>query len=115
MKLLLLCVLCAGPMFAQHSQADYDSAAQKKQSAWNAYWACRNNGAWPAHPCDAESAAYDEAESAELGMISADLKANDPAIEKATAELRQITARINAYVACRRAKRWWQIRKRCRY
>jgi hypothetical protein len=112
---IALCLLCAGPALAQHSQADYDVAAQKKQAAWSAYWACRNSGAWPVHPCATEYAAYREAEDAELGMINADLKANEPALLKAAAELNAVADRINAYVSCRRAKHWWQFWKRCRY
>jgi hypothetical protein len=33
----------------------------------------------------------------------------------AHAALPELTARIDAYAACRRAKRWWQFWKRCQF
>lgn len=106
-----LFLLCAGPALAQHSQSDYDTAYQKKQAAWDAYRVCTAS----ASPCGAEYAVYSEASDAVLAMIHADMRANEPALDRAAAELNRVADRLNRYVLCSRLKHWWQFWKRCRF
>jgi hypothetical protein len=41
---------------------------------------------------------------------------NSPAMQAAMADIERVTARMNAYAACRRARPRWKLwRKRCKY
>lgn len=45
-------------------------------------------------------------------QIACLLEADNGMVRTATSELENVTDRINAYAACRRSRRWWQVWKR---
>jgi hypothetical protein len=94
---------------AQQGSPEYQAAVSKSAAAEQALLACLRT----TDACDTERQAYwlasDEVETA----ISNELRANATTVEQATRGLRDLIDRINQCVACRRAKHWWQIWKRC--
>ena len=57
--------------------------------------------------------AYRQASDDEMAAINAQLKADDAELAVHLAQIRQLTAALEATAACRRARRWWQLWKRC--
>ena len=50
-----------------------------------------------------------------LAITNAQLAANNPQWERLRISVQEVTDRINAYIACRRQRRWFQLWKaRCR-
>ena len=129
MKLLLLCLLCAGSALAQSISPAYDVALKKEQAAETAMNACLDQELGCAEQrcyeiaylkaehkwCAAEKAAYWEASDEVQAAIDAALAVDLDRVTAAAADLNAVTDHINAYVSCRRARRWWQFWKRCRY
>ncbi|MGD0012830.1 MAG: hypothetical protein ABSD56_00165 [Bryobacteraceae bacterium] len=110
---LLIFLLLTGvsPASSQSGSPEYEVAAQKERDALQALWSCRETGS----ACDAERAEYWKASDQVQSAINLELRAINAIIESAAADLQRITERINRYVACRRAKHWWQFWRRCRY
>jgi hypothetical protein len=108
-RLAELCILagwlagyaCIGVAAAQTPA--YDLVREKEMAAERAMNACRDR---------------QKEMAAERAMNACRDRSSECELEKAAgaaADLDKITNRINRYVVCRRAKRWWQFWKRCRY
>lgn len=90
----------------------YQAALRIEEAAQGALMACISvAGA----DCDRERGAYWTASDALGREIADEMRGNNAAVEGATAELGQMVDRMRSYAACRRARRWWQVWKHCRW
>jgi hypothetical protein len=118
-RLAELCILagwlagyaCIGVAAAQTPA--YDLVREKEMAAERAMNACRDRQKEMAAE-RAMNACRDRSSECELEKAAAGF-ASAARVSGAAADLDKITNRINRYVVCRRAKRWWQFWKRCRY
>jgi len=108
MKTITLLLLFAATCLCQSSHQD---RLEAKDAATKNLANCTVNPLWD---CSAERRAYRDAVEAFEQSITSNLSADNADIRQITLDLQAITARIDAYKACRAGRRWWNVwRKRC--
>ena len=104
----LLLPLLAASCWAQ--SLSYDAALEKRETAEVALSRCLEKGG--VYLCRVERAAYYQASEAVHQAILDELRAGNARVQAAAASIREATAEIDRYVACRHHRHWWQAWKR---
>jgi hypothetical protein len=114
MKLLIMLV-CALALQGQTTPPGAPQTVNEAVIANDAAYASFRACYLTSGECAKERTTYASARSLLYSLMSAELRRNDVPFQMLTEELNRATARLNSLVVCRRARRFWQVWKRCRH